>query len=164
MCFPTTPGLAPLANNLGPTQTMALLSGSPALDAGNPSAANLPATDQRGRPRTTNGVLDIGAYQHVPVAYADSLDGNGNLTITQESAGINDNLSFALSGGNYIFTESGDMSFDQPTGARAGFISGAASNSITIPSADVQSISVVLGSEREHFQLHRLQRRQCRAD
>ena len=45
----TDPKLGPLANNGGPTLTMALLPGSPAIDAGNTSLA--PATDQRGFPR-----------------------------------------------------------------------------------------------------------------
>ncbi len=148
--FSDAPGLAPLANNGGPTQTMALQPGSPALGAGDPSAPNLPATDQRGEPRATDGKLDIGAYEHTDIAYAESLDSNGNLTITQELASANDNLSFALSGGNYTLTDSSN-SFDQPTGAGAGFISGAGSNSITIPSADVQSISVVLGTRTNVF-------------
>ena len=40
------PGLAPLGNYGGPTQTMALLPGSPAIDAGTSTGA--PAMDQRG--------------------------------------------------------------------------------------------------------------------
>jgi hypothetical protein len=60
------PLLGPLANNGGPTFTMALLPGSPAVDAGN-NATCLP-TDQRGQARTDgdgNGtvVCDIGAYE-----------------------------------------------------------------------------------------------------
>jgi hypothetical protein len=58
-------GLGPLQNNGGPTQTMALLPGSPALGAGNASAANLPAYDQRGPgyARVVDGDLDIGAFE-----------------------------------------------------------------------------------------------------
>jgi len=61
------PLLAPLANNCGPTQTMALLPGSPAIDAGDPTAA--PPWDQRGPgyPRVVNGKIDIGAYEHQAV-------------------------------------------------------------------------------------------------
>ncbi|HZK79968.1 MAG TPA: choice-of-anchor Q domain-containing protein, partial [Humisphaera sp.] len=54
------PLLAPLANNGGPTETAALLAGSPAAGAG--SKALLPSgltTDQRGLPRVVNGSLDI---------------------------------------------------------------------------------------------------------
>ena len=45
----TNPLLGPLANNGGPTQTHALVPGSPAIDAGDDGDA--PATDQRGSPR-----------------------------------------------------------------------------------------------------------------
>jgi len=50
------PKLGPLGNNGGPTQTEALLPGSPAIDAGNPSGCTdsqgyLLKTDQRGAPR-----------------------------------------------------------------------------------------------------------------
>jgi hypothetical protein len=57
------PKLGPLANNGGPTQTMALLTGSPAINAGDPDTAGLPATDQRGLPRMVDGRVDIGAFE-----------------------------------------------------------------------------------------------------
>ena len=53
------PMLGPLAANGGPTPTHALLSGSPAINQGNPAAC-LPA-DQRGVAR--QGICDIGAYE-----------------------------------------------------------------------------------------------------
>jgi hypothetical protein len=58
---------AGLANNGGPTETIALQTGSPAIGAGaNPE--NL-FTDQRGyAPRTGPGGTDIGAYQHAATA------------------------------------------------------------------------------------------------
>ncbi len=46
--FSDRPRLAALGNYGGPTQTMDVLAGSPAIGAGNAGAANLPATDQRG--------------------------------------------------------------------------------------------------------------------
>jgi hypothetical protein len=55
----SNPGLGPLQDNGGPTQTCALLSGSPAIDAGDPSL--LGTTDQRGVVRT--GHVSIGAFQ-----------------------------------------------------------------------------------------------------
>src|ERR1019366_8634124 len=55
------PKLGPLANNGGPTLTMALLPGSPAIDAGNTSLA--PATDQRGVPRPFSLAADVGAFE-----------------------------------------------------------------------------------------------------
>ncbi|HXE53013.1 MAG TPA: choice-of-anchor Q domain-containing protein, partial [Tepidisphaeraceae bacterium] len=63
-----------LANNGGPTQTVNLLSGSPAIDAGSNSLAEdfststptaLP-TDQRGLSRIYNNVVDIGAIEIQP--------------------------------------------------------------------------------------------------
>jgi hypothetical protein len=55
------PLLAPLGSYGGPTQTMALLPGSPALDAGTGSGA--PATDQRGISRPQGAAVDIGAFE-----------------------------------------------------------------------------------------------------
>ena len=66
--------MGPLSNNGGPTQTHALVPGSPAVDAGDPagcrdSSGALLTTDQRGKPRAFDGngdtrtVCDIGAYE-----------------------------------------------------------------------------------------------------
>ena len=57
---PINPLLAPLGNYGGPTQTMALLPGSPAIDAGTKSAAG---TDQRGISRPYGSTPDIGAFE-----------------------------------------------------------------------------------------------------
>ncbi|QJW98370.1 right-handed parallel beta-helix repeat-containing protein [Frigoriglobus tundricola] len=57
------PKLGPLQNNGGPTLTMALLPGSPALDAGGPDATGLPQTDQRGAARVVGHAADIGALE-----------------------------------------------------------------------------------------------------
>jgi len=67
----TDPNLGPLQNNGGPTQTQALLPGSPAIDAGNPSgctdgSGHLLKTDQRGAPRPDKEDIsgcDMGAYE-----------------------------------------------------------------------------------------------------
>lgn len=62
--FPkTNPLLGDLAENGGPTPTIALLSGSPAIDK--IPSTNAPPIDQRGKPRPepTNGMSDIGAYE-----------------------------------------------------------------------------------------------------
>jgi autotransporter family porin len=57
------PMLGPLANNGGATQTFALQSGSPALDAVPPAGAGCPATDQRGVFRPQGPSCDIGAFE-----------------------------------------------------------------------------------------------------
>jgi hypothetical protein len=54
--------LGPLQDNGGPTQTMALLADSLALNAGDNAGA--PAADQRGLPRVVGGVVDIGAFEY----------------------------------------------------------------------------------------------------
>ena len=58
----TDPRLGPLAANGGPTATLALLAGSPAIDAG-VSIPNL-TTDQRGVPRPEGSAPDIGAFEY----------------------------------------------------------------------------------------------------
>ena len=65
------PQLGPLANNFGPTETHALVAGSPAIDAGDPDFNAPPDYDQRGAPfvRDFDGDgaggarIDIGAYE-----------------------------------------------------------------------------------------------------
>lgn len=78
--MPINPQLAPLAANGGSTRTHALLPGSPALDAGDPTISFNPAEhDQRGTPfsRVEDGdltpgqVIDIGAYEAQAPATAD---------------------------------------------------------------------------------------------
>jgi CSLREA domain-containing protein len=58
---PIDPKLGALADNGGPTNTHALLAGSPAIDAG--STPDCPATDQRGVSRPQGSGCDIGSYE-----------------------------------------------------------------------------------------------------
>lgn len=79
-----TPLVGPLANNGGPTQTHALLSGSPAIDAGS-DASLVSLVDQRGVSRPQGAASDIGAFEataptvNTPVV---SPTGTGEGTIT----------------------------------------------------------------------------------
>lgn len=60
------PLLGPLGSNGGPTQTVLLLQGSPAIDAGSDAvcaAAPVGGRDQRGTARPTGAHCDIGAYE-----------------------------------------------------------------------------------------------------
>lgn len=63
---PLQPLLGPLANNGGPTQTSALLPGSPALNAGDNNVLSITGSnDQRGigYPRVVGSLIDIGAFE-----------------------------------------------------------------------------------------------------
>jgi hypothetical protein len=71
------PLLGPLANNGGPTETCALLSGSPAIDA--ITDGSYPATDQRGFSRPFGSAGDIGAVEYYSGAFViHSLTPNNN--------------------------------------------------------------------------------------
>ena len=76
------PLLGPLADNGGPTLTHALLAGSPALDAGDPSIEFAPVEfDQRGDgyARVSGQFVDIGAYeaQGVPTRVPGDYNSDG---------------------------------------------------------------------------------------
>jgi CSLREA domain-containing protein len=94
------PLLNPLGSNGGPTRTHALLSTSPAINAGDPTAASgmgdVPAFDQRGAgfARVQNSRIDIGAFESpffVGITISvdtlvDELDGNigpGDLSLRE---------------------------------------------------------------------------------
>src|SRR5205814_2506632 len=61
----TDPLLGPLQNNGGPTFTHALLPGSPAIEAGDPSFTPPPYYDQRGPVfwRVRNDRIDVGSFE-----------------------------------------------------------------------------------------------------
>ncbi len=67
----TDPLLGPLQNNGGPTETHALMSGSPAIDAGDNAAC--PATDQRGYGRPFGLTCDPGAYEYGFLIYLPAI-------------------------------------------------------------------------------------------
>jgi hypothetical protein len=64
---PANPRLGALQDNGGPTWTMSLLTGSPAIDAGDDT---LTGTDQRGFPRLSGAHVDIGASEGVLQLYS----------------------------------------------------------------------------------------------
>ena len=78
---PSSMLLGPLGDNGGPTQTFALLPGSPAIDAGDDSAC--PATDQRGVARPIGAHCDIGAVESPLIdaitVTSEADDGSGSL-------------------------------------------------------------------------------------
>ena len=104
--------LGPLQDNGGPTQTMALLAGSPAIDAGTDGGA--PSTDQRGVARPQGSAVDIGAFE------VDTAQAGGSLTVNvtdDDSDGIcgvgHCSLREAITGANANADES-TIAFDIP--------------------------------------------------
>jgi hypothetical protein len=84
----TNPNLGPLTNNGGPMPTLALLPGSPAIDAGNsalvtnPPYAGPPFFDQRGAgfPRIFGGAVDAGAFE--VQTSGTPVNANGSVSVT----------------------------------------------------------------------------------
>jgi predicted outer membrane repeat protein len=96
---PIAPGVAALDFTGGPTATMALQPGSPAIDAGDPAGCtdfaappNPLATDQRGEARMTDGdgdgtvVCDAGAFEHAAVPVSSTTSTTGGPTTTGPTA------------------------------------------------------------------------------
>lgn len=91
------PLLGPLANNGGPTQTHALLFGSPAIDAGNPAPPSgdppqCELTDQRGVTRPQGTFCDIGAFE---LEFVDVSINKSSLT-TQVTAGTPTSITYTI--------------------------------------------------------------------
>ncbi len=114
-CSPQLSGdplLGPLLNNGGPTDTHALLSGSPAIDQGDNQLAYDAGllSDQRGMARFFNTIVDLGAYEFDG---AGSPDGDGVNT------GIEDQVPNAFGGG--LGDGDGNMAQDSTEGNVASF-------------------------------------------
>jgi hypothetical protein len=115
------PLLGPLGNYGGPTQTMALLPGSPAIDMG--SNALVPAgvtADQRGLPRVVNAIVDIGAFESSGFTIAVS-SGNG------QSTGVNTAFSAPL-----VVTVTANNSSEPVAGGQVTFTPPASGASATL--------------------------------
>jgi hypothetical protein len=135
------PALAPLGNYGGPTPTMALLPGSPAIDAGDPNA--FPATDQRGRPRPYGPAPDIGAFEYTP---SITISGQvaGLLPTEQASITATYFATFTSNGGAYSF----QMDEGPPV-----TVSPSNANYIFVPPA--QTISPLANQTGVNFQAYR---------
>src|ERR1019366_578334 len=103
---PINPLLAPLGNYGGPTQTMALLPGSPSINAGTSTGA--PTTDQRGDSRV--GAVDIGAFESQGFTLTKvSADDNQSTTVSTNftnplSVTVSSAFSEPVNSGQVIFT------------------------------------------------------------
>ncbi len=128
------PLLGPLANNGGPTQTHALLAGSPALDAGDPSILfDVNEFDQRGTPfvrvfddpGASGTGIDIGAYERrsltlVVDTTSDENDGDfstGQLSLREaiDLANGNADADTITFGSLFLATQKIDLDSQLPT-------------------------------------------------
>jgi hypothetical protein len=96
------PLIGPLADNGGPTQTHALLPGSPAIDSA--VDANCPDADQRGAPRNV-GPCDVGAFEfgaqpepelQISKVTPDRGGDIGQVTVTVVGSGFGNSATVAL--------------------------------------------------------------------
>ncbi len=78
----TAPLLGVLGDYGGPTQTIPLLPGSPAIDGGTGATGGCPATDQRGVARPQEAACDIGAFESQGFTLAKTGDGQRTLINT----------------------------------------------------------------------------------
>jgi hypothetical protein len=97
----SNPGLGALANNGGPTQTIALLAGSPVLGAGSSTipGVTVPTTDQRGV-AWPGGVVDIGAYARPPASQISPTPSVYTVTDTSDDPGDGGSLRHAIAAAN----------------------------------------------------------------
>jgi hypothetical protein len=134
------PELAPLGDYGGPTQTMALLPGSPAIDAGDSTAPGLPTTDQRGFARISGTAVDIGAYEVQepilsPATLADGTYGTAYsqaLTATEATGGAGGPYTLAVMAG----TLPTGLSLDGTSGTLSGTPTAPGSYTFTVMATD----------------------------
>jgi hypothetical protein len=150
---PIDPLLGPLQDNGGPTPTMALLAGSPALDAGDPG--QLGVADQRGVPRT--GGVNIGAYQASATAFVlsapDTVDPGTPFDLTvaavdpfgQPAYGYTGTVTFSTSDGDPNVVLPADYPFtpaDQGTHTFSGGVTLITPGDQTITATDTSAATV----------------------
>jgi len=134
------PELAPLGDYGGPTQTMALLAGSPAIDAGDSTAPGLPTTDQRGFARISGAAVDIGAYEvQEPILSPATLpDGTYGaaysqaLTATEDTGGAGGPFTLAVTAG----TLPPGLGLDGTDGELSGTATAAGTYTFTVTATD----------------------------
>jgi len=150
--------IGPLQNNLGPTDTHALVVGSPAIDTGNPngcgdsSGMRLP-TDQRGFPRHVDGNIDstvrcdIGAVEYGAEAYSVVLSVGGPL-LPDAEIGLPYTSPAVVSGGVAPYSAQvvrgalpPGLSFDPLSGALSGTVTAPRNQSFKLQITDQDGVS-----------------------
>lgn len=151
------PNLGPLASNGGTTQTMALLAGSPAIDAVASGLCPPPATDQRGISRPQGPRCDIGAFELASTTPTPTPT-TGGTTVTYQPGynlvgGPTGTVLTSAGGALYTF-QATDMNYESfpastplvaPQGYWAFFPS---ATTITLPTVAAQRLTVPLPVNR----------------
>jgi len=125
------PQLGPLADNGGASETHLPATASPVVNAGDPAFSGPPALDQRGAPRVSAGIVDIGAVevQFSPVLSLSRASGAVGDTLTVTGSGFPPSAAVALvfnsdpvALGTVTTTGSGSLSLSTsiPTSVSAG--------------------------------------------
>jgi hypothetical protein len=120
---PLDPELGPLTGNGGPVSTVALLPGSPAINAANPTdcqAAPVSDLDERGFPRNAEarGTCDIGAYDTgVSQPSTISISSDESDVVVGETVTLTATVSPMVAGGP---TPTGTVTFSDPLGPLCG--------------------------------------------
>lgn len=139
---PLNPLLGPLAYSGGPTKSHVLLSGSPAIDAGNPAGCidNLGAaitTDQRGGMRPVDGgsgsaICDVGAVEMNPYPVADA--GSDQVVIYGSLvtlSGTNSNALAGIKSYSWVQVPSATVTLNNATSDTASFTAPGSSEVLT---------------------------------
>ncbi len=126
------PLLGPLASNGGPTQTMALLPGSPAINAGDTALT----TDQRGITRPSVSVDDIGAFESRGFSLAYSAGNNQSTLVSTAFSNplvvtVSSSFSEPVDGGQVTFTAPGSGASLSTTPLSAAISNGSASQAVS---------------------------------
>jgi hypothetical protein len=131
--------LGPLGNYGGPTQTMALLAGSPAIANGSPAGPGVPTTDQRGFPRPLSSQVDIGAFQTqataVAVSPSTAIYSPNSQTITLTATVTDNGQTMPQATGAVTFTVLVPGGTNLTTGPVALNNKGVATTQLTLPAA-----------------------------
>ncbi len=156
-------GLGTLGDYGGPTQTIPLLPGSPAIDAGsNELALSGMITDQRGSERIENGTVDIGAYEVGPPTVVtvttamDVVDANDGATSLREAIAYanenatEDTITFDPSlAWRTIRLMSGELTITDPT--RMTTIAGLGAYQLTVSGNDTSRVFHIASGATVHI-------------
>ncbi len=137
--------LAPLGNYGGPTNTHALLPGSPAINAGTNTGA--PAADQRGIARPQQTTTDIGAFESRGFTLAIV---SGNNQTTPPMAALANPLLVSLTSGFGEPVQGGLVTFTSPGSGASATLSG---NPATINASSRASVTATANNQQGAYQV-----------